>query len=244
MSVLRAGRWCFELSLWPTLGTVILLPVLTGLGFWQLDRAGQKQHLQQQYDAGLSAPPLTLTTALVDIASVKYRRVVVRGVYAPAQEILLDNRIYQGQAGYHVFTPLHIAGGDRRVLVNRGWVAAGRDRQVRPETPAPAGEQQIHGVAVLPSGPGLKLGPAYPEGPDWPGVWQHLELDSYARRAGVPLQPVVILLDPESPAGGFARQWARLDAGIATHQGYALTWFSLAVVLAAIYILLNLKRCE
>jgi surfeit locus 1 family protein len=56
-----------------------------------------------------------------------------------------------------------------------------------------------------------------------------------------PLQPIVILLDPDSSNGGFVRQWARLDAGIATHQGYAFQWFSLAAALAAIYILVSMS---
>jgi surfeit locus 1 family protein len=52
----------------------------------------------------------------------------------------------------------------------------------------------------------------------------------------------VVLLDPDSAAGGYVRHWARLDTGIATHQGYAFQWFSLAIALAAIYILVNTRR--
>lgn len=241
---LRFGKWCFNASLWPTLATFVLLPLLIGLGLWQLDRAQQKQRLQQQYDTGLTAPVVPLTGAELKPGDIKYRRVQARGRYDTAQEILLDNRVYQGQAGYHVLTPLRISGSAQRVLVNRGWVATGRDRRERPATPAPETDVVVEGVAVQPSAPGLRLGPAFAEGEAWPAVWQHLELEAYARRAGVPVVPVIILLDADSPAGGFVRQWARLDAGIATHQGYALTWFSLAAVLLAIYILLNLRRCD
>jgi surfeit locus 1 family protein len=241
---LRFGNWCFNAGLWPTLATFALLPLLIGLGLWQLDRAEQKQRLQQHYDAGLTAPVVPLTGAEPKLADIKYRRVQARGRYDTAQEILLDNRVYQGQAGYHVLTPLQISGSAQRVLVNRGWVATGRDRRERPATPAPETDVVVEGVAVQPSAPGLRLGPAFAEGEAWPVVWQYLELEAYARRAGVTVYPMVILLDTGSPAGGFVRQWARLDAGIATHQGYALTWFSLATVLLAIYILLNLRRCN
>jgi len=241
---LRIGNWCFDTSLWPTLGTLVLLPALVGLGLWQVDRAGQKQRLQQEYDQGLGAPPIAIGTAVVKVADVRFRHVTTRGRYEPAFEILLDNRVHQGKAGYHVLTPLRITGSETRVLVNRGWVGVGSDRRERPPTPAPATEVEIQGVAVLPPRAGFRIGPAFPEGEGWPSVWQYLEMDTYARRVDVPVQPFVILLEPDSPAGGFVRHWARLDAGIATHQGYALTWFSLAAVLLAIYISLNLQRCK
>jgi surfeit locus 1 family protein len=56
------------------------------------------------------------------------------------------------------------------------------------------------------------------------------------------VQPVVLLLDARSPAAGFVREWARLDAGIATHESYAFQWFSLAVALLGIYLLVNTRR--
>ncbi len=244
MMRLRLGPWCFAAGLWPTVATLLFLPLLSGLGLWQLDRAGQKQRLQQHYDERLADPAVQITGAPIEARAVQFRRVMARGQYETEREILLDNRVHQGRVGYHVLTPLRITGSDRRVLVNRGWVAQGRDRSDRPATPAPAGEVEVQGVAVLPSMPGLKLGSGFQESAAWPTVWQRVELDAYAARAGTPVQPVIILLDADSPAGGFVRQWARLDAGIATHHGYALTWFSLAGVLLVIYIVLNTKRCE
>ena len=47
---LRIGGWRLRPGLWPTVATALLLPVLAGLGLWQLDRAEQKQRLQSEYD--------------------------------------------------------------------------------------------------------------------------------------------------------------------------------------------------
>lgn len=241
---LRVAQLEFQAGLWPTLVTAALIPLLIALGFWQLDRAAQKQQLQAEYDRGQAEVPTRLRAVLDNADSLRFHRVVVRGQYEPQYQILIDNRVHQGQAGYHVLTPLRIDDGNVRVLVNRGWVALGTDRAQLPHIETPEGIVDVEGMAVVPQIGGFHLGTAKPPGAGWQALWQYLDLTEYARQVTFPLQPVVVLLDPDSTAGGFARQWARLDAGIATHQGYAFTWFSLAVALAAIYILVNTRKVD
>lgn len=238
---LRLGRLEFHAGFWPTCATALLLPLLVSLGLWQLDRAAFKLNLQTEYDARQEAPAMRLRSELEAPETLRYRRVVARGHYEPEYQILLDNRVHQGQVGYHVLTPLRIEGGKMRVLVNRGWVALGSYRAQLPRIETPEMAVEVEGVATVPQTGGFHLGGARPPGEGWQPVWQFLDSAEYARQAGFVLQPVVILLDPASPAGGFARHWARLDTGINTHRGYAFTWFSLAVALAAIYILVNTR---
>ncbi|MGB2972191.1 MAG: SURF1 family cytochrome oxidase biogenesis protein, partial [Candidatus Competibacter sp.] len=46
---LQLGDWLFQPG-WPsTLATLLLLPLLLGLGFWQSDRARQKAELQTAF---------------------------------------------------------------------------------------------------------------------------------------------------------------------------------------------------
>lgn len=240
---LSLGRgFRFRASLVPTLATVLMLPALIGLGLWQLDRADQKLALQAEYDRRQSEPARTLRAVLEEPAALQYRPVQVRGHYEPAYQFLLDNRVHQGRAGYYVMTPLRIENGEVRVLVNRGWVAAGLDRRQLPKIETPEGEVLVQGVATVPHGKEFRLGPARPPGRDWQPLWQYLDLAEFARSVPFPVQPAVVLLNPDSRAGGFVRQWGRLDAGIQTHLGYAMTWFSLAVALVAIYILVNIQR--
>lgn len=238
---LRLGGLRFHAGFWPSVATALLLPVLAGLGVWQLDRADFKRRIQAEYDARQQTPAVRLRSGREAPETLHYRRVVVRGRYEPEYQILLDNRVHQGQVGYYVLTPLRIEAGTLRVLVNRGWVALGPDRAQLPRIETPEGLVQVEGVATVPLAGGFHLGAARPPGAGWQPVWQYLDSAEYARQAPFALQPVVILLDPASPAGGFVRHWARLDAGIDTHRGYAFTWFSLAVALAAIYILVNTR---
>ncbi|MDD1632449.1 MAG: SURF1 family protein, partial [Methylococcaceae bacterium] len=226
---LRFGRYRLRAGLWPTLATLTLLPLLTGLGFWQLERAAGKQRLQAEFDQRQQDTAVGLGGELQDAELLRFRRVRVRGDYEPAYQILIDNRVHQGRAGYHVLTPLRLGASDMRVLVNRGWVPVGPDRRVLPAVPPPEGEVEVDGIATVPATGGFRLGAAQPAAPGWQARWQYVDLDAYAASVPFPVQPVVVLLDHDSPAGGYTRQWARLDSGIATHQGYAFQWFSLAV---------------
>lgn len=238
---IRIGRWWWAPGLWPTVATAVMLPVLFGLGVWQLHRADYKRHLQAEYDRYQNEPAAPIASAMRGADALQFHRLRARGRYEADRQILIDNRIHQGRPGYEVITPLHIDGGPVRILVNRGWVAAGSDRKPPPiDTPAEAVE--VSGVAMVPAHPGLVLGDAHVAGPGWPTTWQYLDIGDYAHLAAVPVLPVVLLLDPDSPSGGFVRQWARLDTGIQTHQGYALTWFSLATALLVIYILVNARK--
>jgi surfeit locus 1 family protein len=241
---LRVGRLHLRAGFWPTLATFMLLPLMAWLGMWQLDRADQKQRLQAEYDNRQLEPAVRLLSVLENPESLRFRRVVARGQYEPKYQILIDNRVHQGQAGYYVLTPLRLENGSVRVLVNRGWVPVGRSRSELPIIDTPKDTVEVTGLATVPQTKGFHLGGARPPGATWQPVWQYLDLQVYRKDVSFPVQPMVVLLDAENPNGGFVRQWARLDAGIATHQGYAFQWFSLAVALAGIYILLNTRKTD
>jgi surfeit locus 1 family protein len=143
-----------------------------------------------------------------------------------------------------VITPLRIRGSDVRVLVNRGWVPLGQSRELLPQAPAPDGLEKVTGVATVPRDKVFTLGRPEPLAAPWTPLWQHMDMKRYAEAVPFALQPVVVLLDPDSAAGGFERQWLRLDAGIAVHQGYAFQWFMLAVALLVIYAVIGVRAAR
>jgi surfeit locus 1 family protein len=97
-------------------------------------------------------------------------------------------------------------------------------------------------VATVPSEKNFMLAKPEPLDRGWQLVWQNMDMARYRAAVPFPVQPVVVLLDPESNAGGFTREWSRLNAGIAVHQGYAFQWFMLAVGLVVIYFFMSLRR--
>ena len=105
------GVWVFRPGRAATFATLLLLPLLLALGFWQLDRARQKTEWQATFAARSGLPPVPLTEVNVADAAHRYRRVVASGRYDGAHQVLLDNQVRAGQPGYHVLTPLRLDGG-------------------------------------------------------------------------------------------------------------------------------------
>ncbi len=231
----------FRPALVPSLAFVLLLPLLLWLGWWQVDRAREKEALQADYDQRADQT-VRIAPHVQPVGDLQFYHVAVRGYYEPAYQVLIDNRVHLGQAGYYVVTPLRIEHSDTRVLVNRGWIPLGESRQHPPAIETPAGLQEVSGVATVPAEKVFTLGPVVSAGGGWQAVWEFLDMKRYARSVPFPMQPVVVLLDPASRAGGFVREWERLDAGIAVHEAYAFQWFTLAITLIVIYVALNVRQ--
>ena len=232
-----SGGWTFRPSVAVTIAAIACCALTLALGLWQTRRAAEKEALQLEYDRLSAAPPARLPTQPVAAAEYALRPVVARGEYADQFTILLDNRVHRGRAGFHVLSPLRIAGGNVYVLVNRGWVAAGRTRADLPEVTAPAGEQSVEGTAVLPPARAYELAA---ETAPWL-VWQNLVLERYRTWSGLELQPLVIQQTGDA-RDGLAREWDRPDAGVDRHRSYALQWFALAALTVVLYVVLNFRR--
>ncbi|HSJ79718.1 MAG TPA: SURF1 family protein [Thiobacillus sp.] len=236
---LRVGSWAFSPTLWPTLAALFFFGLTLWLGNWQTERAETKRALQAHYDAAERDAPIHVGSALLERDSVLYRKLEVEGVFDDAHTILLDNRVLDGVVGYHVLTPLRVSGSPFAILVNRGWVAAGRTRDQVPMPPTPAGVVRLEGLAVDPHTRYLELASTTPQG----RVWQNLDFSRYAAITGLNLQPV-LLLQTSSQADDLHRDWPRPDSGASTHVGYAFQWYSLAATLAVLWLIMNIKRCR
>ncbi len=179
---------------------------------------------------------MVLTAAEVQTQDVQWRRVTVRGRFYPRHAVFIDNRVYHGIPGYHVVMPLAIGGGERYVLVNRGWIAGTGDRSRLPQVRTPAEMVEITGLAVVPGRRFLELGSGVVEGQ----VWQNLTLERYRRAVPIALQPVMI--QQESPLDdGLVRAWDKPDLGMEKHYGYAFQWLALAVTILVIYLVTNVR---
>jgi len=234
---LRVGRWLFSPALWPTLVALFFFVLTLSLGNWQSSRADFKRELQARYDAAVREAPIHVGSDLLDRNSVLYRKLEVEGVFDDAHTILIDNRVLNGVAGYHVLTPLRINGGPVAILVNRGWIAAGRTRDQVPLPPTPAGVVRLEGMAVDPHTRYFELAETAPQG----RVWQNLDFERYAKSARLQLQPV-LLLQTSDLADGLRRSWPRPDTGVDTHVSYAFQWYSLAATLVVLWLIINIRR--
>jgi surfeit locus 1 family protein len=181
------------------------------LGNWQLRRADEKR--------------------------VVLPRVAVEGEFLPRYTIYLDNKTRRGQAGYEVVTPLRLRGTPEHVLVNRGWIEAGKTRDALPEVPTPGGTLRIEGVALE------RIPRVLSTGKSSGKVRQNLDTDAYAAETGLRLQARVIEQHSSAP-DGLARDWPPHDAGVEKHEAYALQWYALAALAVVLAIVLSFRKSE
>ena len=242
MPRLSLGVWRWECGTPALLAAVLLLGLLLSLGFWQAGRAQEKRALLAEAQQADNEAALRIEQLGEDWRGQRWRAVRAQGRYDPGRQLLLDNQVQQGRVGYHVLTPLFLGGGEA-VLVNRGWVAAGPDRQRLPEIAVADGSRMVRGLLNGPPGVGLRLGRLEQAGRDWPRVLPWLDLTWLERELKVKLKPYVVLLDPAEP-DGYARVWRPLAEGFGPekHVGYAVTWFSCATVFVALFLAATLRR--
>ena len=212
------------LRILPLLAGVALMVLTVQLGNWQQGRAAEKEAIQARIDVLMQTPaqPMRADAAQAD----EWQPLRLTGVWLTAATRLIDNRTHQGQAGYHVLTPLLLNDGSGAVLVNRGWVAAG-DRRHLPVVPEPAGEQTLEGVLRLPEQAPFTLAA---DGADDLPVWQHIDTTRHAALVA-PAGLAGWVLQQSSPAAdGLLRDWPQPAAGVDRHRGYAFQWYALAAL--------------
>jgi surfeit locus 1 family protein len=231
-------------SLIPPLVAMAAVVLFARLGMWQLQRADDAKVLQATVAARTQAKPLLLDAASLagDVAALHWRPVEVRGVWSGDRQILLDNQISHGEAGYFVYTPLRVRGCDCAVLVNRGWLPAGPRRDVVPDVGTVAGAASIRGTAAPApaSGFGMRPTPGEAMGSDVLRV-QRLDPVQLSDWCGVRVLPLTILLAPDAP-DGFRREWRPPDPHADRHIAYAVQWFLFGLIAAGLAIRLNSAR--
>ncbi|MDX1698105.1 MAG: SURF1 family protein, partial [Thiohalobacterales bacterium] len=239
---MRIGGFEFRPGFWPTLVTLAIMPVLVGLGIWQLERAAWKQGLVDTSLETTKLSPQPLLDVIEAGGVLDFRPVVARGRYLLDRQLLQDNRIHHGRPGYHALTPLLLEDHDEVVLVNRGWLAMGQTRSVLPPLPGPEGDISVTGIIARLPEKVFRLDAVEEHVAGWPQVIQHVDFEDIERRLQHAVIPVVVLLDAADPHG-FARDW-RPIYGITPdkHRAYAMQWFTLALVLLVIYIGVNTRR--
>lgn len=233
---MRIAGFAFAPRLVPTAAALAMIALTVFLGRWQSDRAQEKAGRQALLEDRVAQEPLRLIGPFRTADDILFRRVRVEGRFVANGQIFVDNRVLGGRAGFHVVTPLSIEGSGALVLVNRGWIARSSAYPQAPEVPVPSGVQVVEGLATLPPARFVELSDETISG----NVWQNLSIERYAARSRQEVLPVVILAIPA--AAGLAAVEERPDAGVAKHREYALTWFSLAVTVAALWVGLNLRR--
>jgi surfeit locus 1 family protein len=235
---IRSGARRFRPRAVPTLAMLAAVLLFASAGNWQRGRMQGKEALRMEFDIAAQSAPANLSSlpAATDWTALRFRPALATGEYDAARQILIDNRIRAGRAGYDVVTPLKLADG-RVVLVVRGWIAQGASRAALPVAPPPSGAVAVSGRLAVPSTAYVELKVEAAEGP----LWQNLDPARFAAATGLPVLPVVIE-QTSMAADGLVREWPAPDFGVETHRMYMLQWYVFAALAVALWLVLNWRR--
>lgn len=213
-----------------------LMALFIRLGFWQVERLGEKEALiarvAERVDAApVPFPPPRQWPELAPEA-LEYTSVTATGTFRHDLSVLVFTALSEPRGrfsgpGYWIVTPLLLEGGGS-LLVNRGFVPQGQEDALRSGPSSPAGVVNIAGV-LRQSEDANWFSPA----PD--PVRRIASVRSV--EAIVPMLPPELLpvapmtLDlPAGPEGALPQGGETVMRFSNNHLGYAITWFGFAAL--------------
>lgn len=235
-----------------TLLVLLAMAVMARLGVWQLDRREQRLAHNADLAAKLEQPPLSLNDLAAGLVAVpddrdeiRNTRGIASGRYDYEHQLLLVQQVYQDSLGSHLLTPLILDGSDKAILVDRGWIPADDSK------PASAAQFNSDTGTVSVSGfvqPSQRIGRPAEVDASQPArlEWYQADLPAIGAQMPYEILPVYLLQSPD-PAGNMAppfREDPEIDLSEGPHLGYAIQWFSFAIVAGVIYLRIVSQRAK
>lgn len=230
----RCKKWL------PGIVALLLMLGLCRLGFWQLDRAAQKQHMIDRFERRSEQSPLNLHEILTLGKDITDYPLVLTGRFLNEHHFLLDNRILNARAGYNVLTPFLVDG--MIVLVDRGWLPANQERIHLPPIP-PGTRRHITGTVYVPNERTFTLLDDDYTQPSFPMLIQKIDLEESASLFNAPLLPFLLRQDARE-ASPLLRDIpvSHLDPG--KNVGYAFQWFAMAIAVLVLAIIVGYRHLK
>jgi surfeit locus 1 family protein len=237
---MKLGQRRFKAAWWSIALTAAGVTLFIALGVWQLERADYKESVQLKFEQRLRDPYQKFEPG-TELDEIEFRKLIVNGFYDNARNILIDNQIHKGKAGYHVLTPLQLAASDTIILVNRGWAEWGVTRDSLPLISA-ARDGDVAGIANFPTEPAMRLG-GIELSERWPQLLRYVDIEAMQSQFSGRLLPIVLWLAPEQE-GYFVRDWNPVWMRPEKSRAYATQWFAFALLALVFFVILNLRKIE
>lgn len=228
-----------KLPFWATICTLIAVIILCGLGTWQLQRLQEKNALISSLEDKLSQDIWAKSFSTKDLVIENdLARGFVVGEYMHYKPIKITSKVYDGQTGYHLYVPVRLPGVSGKVLiVNRGWIPNEGAMAEGDEINQPPRKIKIAGTLR-----------AFPQANKFTpvndleqGVWYHPDMEDIKKSQGfADVFPVILQVEGEvSKNVELSKYPVFLSLQDVmpnnNHLQYAVFWFSMALVLMAVY---------
>jgi surfeit locus 1 family protein len=223
------------------IGLLMASLLFAALGVWQVHRLAWKEALIARVTQATTAPPLPFSAPPAGPAApFEYHRVVMTGHYEAPSTTLVTAATDLG-SGYWDMVVLRGGTIPRAVWVNRGFVPIGSRRAVVAAS-TPIGPVTVTGLIRLAEPTGTWLRANRPDTDHW--YSRDLIAMAQARRIAPVASPMFIDAQIEAPRPANAAPVPGLTVlnFPNSHLGYAVTWFTLALLSAGGAILLSRRH--
>ena len=207
------------------------------LGLWQIERGQAKTTILAEFEDNLSKTPVYLNQE-----SKKWDRVYVKGKWDNSKQILVDNVINRGIAGYKVLTPLRIIETNQLILVDRGWIKQNKYREILPNIELIEADEVVSGILEYP-----ELGLVLSEdlvSKEWPKISQTKNLEVISKEYDEFIYPMILLADPILKNSLEYIKITPTNMTPTKHYGYSAQWFLMFLVLCLMYLWYGFKKNE
>jgi len=213
---------------------------LSSLGVWQLQRGEEKKQIQFENESRKNKPPQELNFPITDPASLRFKRIHVKGRFISNKQFVLDNRYLDHQVGFNILTPFKLHNSDKVVLVDRGWLPLKGPREELPIIDVDEKLRTLVGIVYVPYGKSFSLG-EIDSSTSWPRLIQYLDFKELSTRLEHELLPLTLRMEAGQP-DTFKAEWVIYASSPKRNLGYAFQWFAMALALLVIFIVLHMPR--
>ena len=220
-----------------TIFFIFFASVFFALGLWQIERGQAKANIILEFENNLKKD-----ASVFSEDSKKWDKVFINGTWDNSRQMLVDNVINRGVAGYKVLTPFKISNSDTLILVDRGWIPREASRQTLPNIDINNIKEKVFGTLENPE-LGFVLSDILVSG-DWPKVSQTKNLDVISKEYNDPLAEFILVADPILKNSLEYLKIIPTNMMPSKHYGYSAQWFTMFLVLCFMYIWLGYKKNE
>lgn len=207
------------------------------LGVWQIERGNAKILILNEFENNIKKEP-----KYINEGPKKWDRVFVEGKWDDSKQILIDNVINNGVAGYKVLTPLRINETNQLILVDRGWIKRNKYREIIPDIGLMEINENVTGILESPE-LGLVLSNNLVS-ENWPKVSQTKNLDVISKEYDESIYPMILLADPLLKNSLEYIKITPTNMTPIKHYGYSAQWFLMFIVLCSMYVWYGFKNAK
>ena len=215
-----------------TIFFIFFASVFFALGLWQIERGQAKANIILEFENNLKKD-----ASVFSEDSKKWDKVFINGTWDNSRQMLVDNVINRGVAGYKVLTPFKISNSDTLILVDRGWIPREASRQTLPNIDINNIKEKVFGTLENPE-LGFVLSDILVSG-DWPKVSQTKNLNVISKEYNDPLAQFILVADPILKNSLEYLKIIPTNMMPSKHYGYSAQWFTMFLVLCFMYIWLG-----